>query len=85
VKKSEGGQNPRSFVHFILEPFYKMITCTISNEKETLMPILKQLGIYLNKKDYLLDIKPLIKLVMSKFFGNVSCLVDTMVANFKNS
>lgn len=43
------------------------------------MPILKKLGLYLNKKDYQLDIKPLLKLVMSKVFGDVSCLVDAIV------
>ena len=76
---------PRSFVYFILEPFYKIVSNTISNEKNELMPILKKLGIYLNKKDYNLDIKPLLKLVLTRFFGSVSCLVDSMVEHFKNA
>jgi hypothetical protein len=39
---------------------------------------LKKLNIFLNKKDFLLDIKPLLKLVLSRFFGDISCLVDAM-------
>jgi len=46
---------------------------------------MKKLGIFLNKKDYLLDIKPLLKLVLSKFFGEVNCLVDSMVDHIKNA
>lgn len=64
-----------------MEPFYKVITCAISNEKSELIPILKKLGIYLNKKDFLLDIKPLLKLIMTKTFGDLSCIVDSMVSN----
>ena len=84
ARKSEGGL-PRAFVYFILEPFYKIVSCTISNEKNDLLPVMKGLGIYLHKKDYLLDIKPLLKLVLSKFFGNVSSLVDGLVSNVRHA
>lgn len=83
-RKSEIGLS-RSFVHFILEPFYKIVSATISNERSELMPIIKKLGILLQKKDYNLDIKPLLKLVLSKFFGNVSCLVDAMSQNIRSA
>jgi len=76
-RKSEQGL-PRSFVHFILEPFYKVVALTLSNEKNELLPILKKLGVFLNKKDFSLDIKPLLKLVMSRYFGDISCLVDSI-------
>lgn len=84
LRKSEGGL-PRSFVHFILEPFYKIVSATISNEKAELLPIIKKLGIYLHKKDFNLDIKPLLRLVLTKFFGDTSCLVDALVASVRNS
>ena len=83
-RKSEGGL-PRSFVHFILEPFYKIVSSTISNEKSELLPVIKKLGIFLQKKDFSLDIKPLLKLVLIKMFGSVSCLVDSMVQNFEHA
>ena len=83
-RKSQG-MLPRSFVHFILEPFYKIVSHTISQEKNELLPIMKKLGIYLKKKDYQLDIRPLLKLVLSKFFGELGCLTDCMVSHFKNA
>lgn len=61
------------------------MSATISNERAELMPVIKKLGVQIQKKDYQLDIKPLLKLVLTKFFGDVSCLVDGMVQNFKNS
>lgn len=84
MRKSEGGL-PRSFVHFVLEPFYKIVSHTISKEKNELMPVLKKLNIFLKKKDYSLDIKPLLKLVISKFFGDLSCLSTSIVNIFKNA
>jgi 116 kDa U5 small nuclear ribonucleoprotein component len=72
-------------VHFILEPFYKIVSTTISNEKAELLPIIKKLGIYLHKKDYNLDIKPLLKLVLSKFFGDTSAIVESLVSSVRHS
>ena len=83
-RTSEGGL-PRSFVHFILEPFYKLVSATISNEKSELMPVIKKLGLLLHKKDYNLDIKPLLKLVLSRFFGSTSALVDAMAHNIRSA
>lgn len=65
-------------MHFVLEPFYKVVALTLSNEKSELLPILKKLGVFLNKKDFALDIKPLLRLVLSRYFGDVSCLVDAI-------
>lgn len=76
-RSSEGGLQ-RSFVHFILEPFYKIISVAISEEKAELEPILKKEGIVLKNKEFDLDIKPLLKLVLGKFLGDLSCLVDCL-------
>ncbi len=76
---------PRSFVHFILEPFYKIVSHTISSERQELQPVLKKLGLFLKKKEYQLDIKPLLKLVLTNFFGSLSCLVDSMTEHFKSA
>jgi len=62
----------------VLEPFYKIISVSISEEKAELEPILKKNQIYLKKQDLSLDIKPLIKLVLRKLFGNLACLVDSL-------
>ncbi len=65
-------------MQFILEPFYKLISISISEEKSELEQILKKVQIVLKKKEYSLDIKPLVKLIFSKFLGDVSCLVDCL-------
>jgi U5 small nuclear ribonucleoprotein component len=51
-ERKSGGNLPRSFVHFILEPFYKIVSHTLSSERPELKPVLKKLGIFLKKKDY---------------------------------
>ena len=76
---------PRSFVHFILEPFYKVISAAISQEKNEVETILKKIQVYLSNKEFQLDIKPFVKLVLGKFLGNSQALVDTLVASAPNS
>ena len=68
MRKSDGGL-PRSFIYFILEPFYKIISVTISEEKAELDPILKKNQVYLKNADFNLDIKPLVKLILRKLLG----------------
>ena len=70
-------------MHFVLEPFYKLVGHTIASEKKELIILTKKLGIYLKKKDFNMDAKPLLKLVLSRMFGDVSCIVDSMVENFQ--
>ena len=83
--RTSQGRLPRSFVHWVLEPFYKVVAVSISEEKEELEPVLTRLGVFLKKKDYTLDIKPLVKLVLRNLLGDLSCLVDCMISSFPNS
>lgn len=46
---------------------------------------MKKLGIKHDKKDFNLDIKPLLRLVLTRFFGDTSCIVDSLVANVRHS
>ncbi|KAL2315543.1 Pre-mRNA-splicing factor cwf10 [Schizosaccharomyces pombe] len=69
TKQSLDGSGVRSFVHFILEPLYKLHTLTISDEAEKLKKHLSSFQIYLKPKDYLLDPKPLLQLICASFFG----------------
>ena len=85
ARSGSHGRFPRSFVHFILEPFYKVVSVSISEEKAELEPILGRLGVYLKKKEFGLDIKPLVKLVLRNLLGDMSCFVDTLVGNFPNT
>lgn len=79
-KRVSEGSLPRSFVHFILEPFYKLISASVSEEKSELERILKKENIVLKSNEYTLDIKPLVKLILRNFLGDLACLVDTLVS-----
>src|SRR5262249_52041007 len=72
----------RSFVHFILEPLYKIYSQVISEEQPTLQRTLDELGIHLKHSDYKMNTKPLLKLVFGQFFGGkASGFVDMCVAH----
>jgi U5 small nuclear ribonucleoprotein component len=85
LKKPIDSSSVRSFIEFILDPMYKIIGYTISEEKSRLESILGSLGIFIRNSEYKLDPKPLLKLVCSKFFGHVSALIDIIVENVVNS
>ena len=75
----------RTFIEFIIEPFYKIITHAIGEEKQTLDPLLKTLGIHMNMSDYNLDMKPLLRKVMNKLFGDSSAIIDSCVQLIPNA
>ncbi|KZF26042.1 U5 small nuclear ribonucleo protein component [Xylona heveae TC161] len=66
----------RSFVHFVLEPIYKLYSHTISESPEDLKETLATLGITLKPSQYKADAKVLLKLVCEQFFGPPTGLVD---------
>jgi U5 small nuclear ribonucleoprotein component len=75
----------RTFVEFILEPMYKILGYSISEEKETLQQLLGKLGIILKLSEFKLDPKPLLKLICQKFYGHYSALVDVLVERVVDS
>jgi len=68
-----------------LEPFYKIISVSISEEKAELEPVLSRLGVFLKPKEFELDIKPLVKLVLRNLLGDMACFVDVLVANLPHA
>ena len=84
-KKPPHSESKRAFVQFLLEPFYKIVGHTISEEKKDLAPILKHLGIFLNKKYFRMDTKPLLKIVLSRVFGDLCSLTDSIVKFIQNA
>ncbi len=79
-KNPTGDENSqRTFVEFILEPLYKIMGYTISEEKDSLKEIINKLGIDLRLSEYKLDPKPLLKLVCGKFLGHFNAFVDTIL------
>ncbi|OTA68536.1 P-loop containing nucleoside triphosphate hydrolase protein [Hypoxylon sp. EC38] len=71
----------RSFIHFVLEPIYKVFSHTISQSPEELKNVLATLGITLKPSQYKTDAKVLLKLVCEQFFGPSTGFVDMIVKN----
>ncbi|KAI0021172.1 P-loop containing nucleoside triphosphate hydrolase protein [Xylariomycetidae sp. FL0641] len=69
----------RSFIHFVLEPIYKIYSHTISQSPAELKTILASLGIQLKPSQYKSDAKVLLKLVCEQFFGPSTGFVDMVV------
>ncbi|KAJ9094903.1 hypothetical protein QFC19_007759 [Naganishia cerealis] len=75
-KKPADPETKRSFVHFILEPLYKLYTQVLSEETEALKKTLAKLNITLKPACYKMDVRPLLKVVLEAFFGPARALVD---------
>ena len=77
-KQTDPEQN-RSFVHFILEPLYKLYSNVLSEDTDTLKETLSGLNIHLKPVMYKMDVRPLLKAVLDQFFGPATGLVDMIV------
>ncbi|KIP11762.1 hypothetical protein PHLGIDRAFT_83065 [Phlebiopsis gigantea 11061_1 CR5-6] len=74
-KQADPEQN-RTFVHFVLEPLYKLYSQVLSSETDSLKLTLDSLGIHLKPILYKMDVRPLLKVVLNQFFGASVGLVD---------
>ncbi|WVR06266.1 hypothetical protein IAU60_003296 [Kwoniella sp. DSM 27419] len=81
TRKPADVESKRSFVHFILEPLYKLYTQVLSEDSETLKETLADLQITLKPAAYKMDVRPLLKVVLEAFFGPSVGLVD-MITEF---
>lgn len=79
TRKPAEDKSSRSFVHFILEPIYKIFTHSISDSPEQLRPVLESLGIQLKPSQYKADAQDILKLVCDQFFGASTGFVDMVV------
>ena len=69
----------RTFVHFVLEPIYKLYSHTISESPEDLAATLATLNITLKPSQLRTDARVLLKLVCAQFFGPANGFVDMVV------
>ncbi|KAJ3030629.1 UNVERIFIED_CONTAM: U5 small nuclear ribonucleoprotein component [Siphonaria sp. JEL0065] len=72
LRKPISSSSKRTFVHFILEPLYKLYVQVLGEDTKALGASLASLGIYLKPSLLTLDVKPLLTLVCQEFFGNPS-------------
>jgi U5 small nuclear ribonucleoprotein component len=75
-RKGQEEASQRSFVHWILEPIYKLYAHTLSESAEDLKDTLDQLGIRLKPSEYKTDAKELMRLVCQQYFGPSTGFVD---------
>uniref|UniRef100_A0A8C2DCD5 116 kDa U5 small nuclear ribonucleoprotein component n=1 Tax=Cyprinus carpio TaxID=7962 RepID=A0A8C2DCD5_CYPCA len=69
TKKAPNSNSQRSFVEFILEPLYKILSQVVGDVDTSLPRVLDELGIHLTKEELKLNIRPLLRLVCNRFFG----------------
>lgn len=75
-RKAADSETDRSFVHFVLDPLYKLYSHVLSEETEPLKETLATLGIQLKPIMYKMDVRPLLKAVLAQVFGPAVGLVD---------
>ena len=56
-------------MEFILEPMYKIFAQLVGDVDETLPRICDELGIQLNKEEKKMNVRPLLRIVCARFFG----------------
>ncbi|XP_041479034.1 116 kDa U5 small nuclear ribonucleoprotein component-like [Lytechinus variegatus] len=79
TRKPPVSTSQRSFVEFILEPMYKLFAQVVGDVDSTLPGVLDELGIHLTKEEMKLNIRPLLKLICRKFFGEFTGFVEMCV------
>lgn len=79
TRKQADPESNRTFVHFILNPLYKIYSHVLSEETDDLRKTLEGLGIQLKPVMYKMDVRPLLKAVLDQFFGKSTGLVDVIV------
>ncbi|KAJ7269333.1 Calreticulin family-domain-containing protein [Mycena haematopus] len=79
TRKQADPESNRTFVHFILEPLYKLYSSVLSEDTDTVKDTLHGLGIHLKPVMFKMDVRPLLKVVLAQFFGPATGLVDVIV------
>ncbi|KAH8347169.1 hypothetical protein KR059_006083 [Drosophila kikkawai] len=83
-KKQPHNSAQRSFVEFILEPMYKLIAQVVGDVDTTLSDTLAELNVRVSKDEMKSNIRPLLRLVCSRFMGDCSGFVDMCVEHIKS-
>ncbi|KAI9695648.1 MAG: hypothetical protein M1820_008495 [Bogoriella megaspora] len=79
TRKSAEDDSKRSFIHWVLEPIYKLYSLTISKSPKELANSLAKLGIKIKPSELRGDPKMLLPRVCEEFFGPSSGFVDMIV------
>lgn len=77
-KKPSSATQQRTFSEFILEPLYKIFSQTVGSVDLTLNETLDELGVKLTKTELKMNIRPLLRLVCARFFGEFTGFTDML-------
>lgn len=72
----EVGSGNRTFVEFILEPLYKLFGLVVGDADHKLLELLDNYGIYLTSDEKKMNIRHLLKIVCTRFFGSFNSFTD---------
>ncbi|KAF6773167.1 hypothetical protein AHF37_07346, partial [Paragonimus kellicotti] len=78
-KRAPSNTSQRTFVDFILEPLYKIFAQTVGDVDTGLPGLCAELGIGLSKSEMKLNIRPLLRIIFKRFFGDFSGFVEMCV------
>lgn len=78
------GCAPRSFVHFVLEPIYKVYAQVLGEDAKALPRLLAELGVRVSRSDLRSDPGPLLNRIFAQWLGSAAGLV-TALAQFAPS
>lgn len=82
-RKKTHSSAPRTFVHFIMEPLYKIYATAVGETPADISRTLRSLGVRLKQHELHMDPRPLLKLILSRFFGYPRGLVDMCVRHVR--
>lgn len=72
TKKAPSSSSLRSFVEFILEPIYKIFSQVVGEVDVCLPRVCEELNIRLTKEESKMNVRPLLRLILGRFFGQFS-------------
>ena len=78
-RTAPGSGAPRSFVQFVLEPLYKLMSQGVGEAPHELEQTLAELSMSFKRSQLTTDAKPLLRSIMSAFFDGQSGFVDMCV------
>lgn len=67
------------FIHFILEPIYKLYSLVVGEEPKALIKALSEINIHLTLVEAKKNVKTLLKIVFPRFFEKNFCFVDMLI------
>lgn len=79
TRKPASSDTPRSFVHWILQPLYKIFAQIVGDVDQCLTSLCTDLGIHVSKTEAKMNIRPLMRLICRRFFGDFTGFTEMCV------